>query len=199
MFTTKSFICISLVLAFAVALQNGDEIALMTHGSHYNADFQYLNAGTVDGSVGMAKNTDYASASGTWWKAHQLSDNSWAFESLGNIPNDQHIYLNADTYTGHVNLAANTDYATASGTHWNLVPLSDGTVALQNMGSHKNPSFVYLNVQTGDGLVNLAKSTDYSSASGTHWEIVPLPLAPVDPTWSLSLNPIPIPLCDVCG
>ena len=174
MLTTKSLICISLVLAFAVALQDGDQIALMTHGSHYNANFQYLNAGTVDGSVGMAKDTDYTSASGTWWKAHRLSDNSWAFESLGNIPNDQHIYLNADTYIGVVNLAANTDYATASGTHWALDTLSDGTVALRNLGSHSNPTFKYLNTNTYTGAVNLAGTTDYSSASGTHWEIVTL-------------------------
>ena len=172
MLTTKSLIYISLIFTFAMALQDGDEIAFKTHASH-NTQYQFLNAGTVDGSVGMAKDTDYNSASGTWWKVHHLSDGSWAFESLGNIPNDQHIYLNVDIETGEVNLAASTD--SASGTHWNLVLLSDGTVALQNMGSHSNPTFVYLNADTYTGTVNLAVNTDSSSASGTHWEIVLLP------------------------
>ena len=122
----------------------------------------------------MAATWDFSVASGTWWRAHKLSDGSWGFESLGNIPVPQHIYLNADTYTGQVNLAANTDYATASGTHWNLVSLSDGTVALQNMGSHSNPTYKYLNTGTYTGAVNLAGTTDYNSASGTHWEIVML-------------------------
>ena len=174
MLSAKSLIFISFILAFAMALQDGDVIALKTHGSHNNAQYQYLNAGTVDGSVGMAATWDFSVASGTWWRAHKLSDGSWGFESLGNIPVPQHIYLNADTYTGAVNLAANTDYATASGTHWNLVSLSDGTVALQNMGSHSNPTYKYLNTNTYTGQVNLAGSTDYNSVSGTHWEIVML-------------------------
>jgi len=174
MFTAKSLICISLILVFAMALNDGDEVAFKTHGSHNNPQYQYLNAGTVDGSVRMAVNTDYNSLSGTWWRAHKLSDGNWGFESLGSIPNDQHIYLNADTYSGQVNLAANTDYATVSGTHWSLVSLSDGTVALQNMGSHSNPTYKYLNTNTYTGQVNLAGSTDYNSVSGTHWEIVML-------------------------
>ena len=173
MLTTKSLIYISLILAFAVALNDGDEIAFKTHGSHNNADYQYLNAGTVDGSVSMAPNTDENTFSGTWWIAHQLEDGSWAFESEGNISNDQHIYLNANTFTGEVNLAANTDFSTASGTHWAVEELEDGTVALRNLGSHSNPAFVYLNTDTFTGAVNLAGTTDYSSASGTHWEIVP--------------------------
>jgi len=160
-----------LILAFAVALQDGDEIAFKTHGSFFNANYQYLNAGTVDGSVGMAANTDYNTASGTWWRAHLLSDGSWAFESLGSIPNDEHIYLNANTYTGSVNLAASTDEATLSGTHWSLQTLSDGTVALESLGSHSNPNFVYLNAGTVDGSIGMAASTDFASASGTHWEI----------------------------
>lgn len=182
MFTTKSLICISFILVFTVALQDGDEIAFKTHGNFYNANYQYLNAGTVDGSVGMAKNTDYTTASGTWWRAHKLSDGSWGFESLGSIPNDQHIYLNANTYTGEVNLAGSTDYATVSGTHWNLVSLSDGTVALKNLGSHSNPAYMYLNTNTYTGAVSLAGSTDYNSLSGTHWEIVTLAPAPLSGT-----------------
>ena len=166
--TTKSLIFLSFILAFAVALQDGDKIALKTHGSFFNAKYQFLNAYTGNGRVGMASNTDFATVSGTWWKAHKLSDGSWAFESLGNIPNSQHIYLNADTYTGQVNLAANTDYATASGTHWALQNLGDGNVAWRNMGSHSNPNYVYLNVDTYTGQVNLASGI---GASGTHWEI----------------------------
>jgi hypothetical protein len=123
MLKAKSLIYLSFILAFAVALQNGDQVAFMTDGSFFNAQYQYLNAGTVDGSVGMAVNTDYASASGTWWEAQLLSDGSWAFASLGNIPNDQHIFLNANTYTGAVNLAGSTNYATTSGTHWTIVTL----------------------------------------------------------------------------
>ncbi len=172
--TTKSLIFISLLLASAFALQDGDQIALKTHGSFFNAKYQYLNAGTVDGSVGMAKNTDYATASGTWWKAHKLSDGSWALESLGSIHNAQHIYLNANTYTGAIDLVGSTDYATVSGTHWSLATLSDGTVALKSLGSFKNPKYQYLNAGTGDGSINLAANTDYATASGTHWEIVTL-------------------------
>jgi hypothetical protein len=174
MLTAKSLIYISFILAFAVALQNGDQIAFKTDGNFFNAKYQYLNAGTVDGSVGMAANTDYATASGTWWEAQLLSDGSWAFASLGNIPNDQHIYLNADTYVGSVNLAASTNYATTSGTHWKVQPLSDGTFALQNLGSHANPQYVYLNANTYTGAVNLAGSTNYATVSGTHWTIVTL-------------------------
>ncbi len=177
--TTKSLIYLSFILTFAsfsLALQDGDEVAFKTHGSHFNANYQYLNAGTVDGSVSMAKNTDYDSASGTWWRAHLLSDGSWGFESLGNIPDDRHVYLNADTYIGAVNLAASTDYATASGTHWALVDLADGTVALKNLGSFKNSKFVYLNTDTYIGSVNLVSGTDFATVSGTHWEIVPVPV-----------------------
>jgi hypothetical protein len=123
MFKAKSLIYLSFILAFAVGLQNGDQVAFMTDGNHFAAQYQYLNAGTVDGSVSMAANTDYASASGTWWEAQLLSDGSWAFASLGNIPNDQHIFLNANTYTGAVDLAGSTNYATTSGTHWNIVTL----------------------------------------------------------------------------
>ncbi len=172
--TTKALIFASLILTFSLALQDGDQVAFKTHGSFFNAKYQYLNAGTVDGSVSMAANTDYASASGTWWKAHKLSDGSWGFESLGNIPNAQHIYLNANTYTGAVDLAGSTDYTTVSGTHWSLQNLSDGTVALKCLGSHNNPQFVYLNANTYSGAVNLAGSTDFASLSGTHWEIVTL-------------------------
>jgi hypothetical protein len=174
MLTAKSLIYISFILAFAVALQNGDQVAFFTDGNFFNANYQYLNAGTVDGSVGMAANTDYASASGTWWEAQELSDGSWAFASLGNIPNDQHIYLNANTYTGVVDLAASTNYATTSGTHWSVQPLSDGSVALQSLGSHSNPQYVYLNVNTYTGAVNMAGSTNYATTSGTHWTIVTL-------------------------
>ena len=81
MFTAKSLICISLILAFATALQGGDQIAFKTHGSPDNAQYQYLNADTAAGSVSLAKNTDENAASGTWWRAHQLSKNSWVFES----------------------------------------------------------------------------------------------------------------------
>jgi hypothetical protein len=123
MLKAKSLIYISFILAFAVALQSGDQVAFMTDGNHFAAQYQYLNAGTVDGSVSMAANTDYASASGTWWEAQELSDGSWAFASLGNIPNDQHIFLNANTYTGAVNLAGSTNDATTSGTHWTIVTL----------------------------------------------------------------------------
>jgi len=178
--TIKSLIFISLMLTFAFALQDGDQIAFKTHGSFFNAKYQYLNAGTVDGSVSMAKNTDYATASGTWWKAHKLSDGSWAFESLGSIHNAQHIYLNAGTYGGTINLAANTDYASASGTHWSLETLSDGTVALKSLGSYKNPKYVYLNVDTYQGSVGMAGSTDFATLSGTHWEIVTLVAASSD-------------------
>ena len=122
----------------------------------------------------MAKDTDFNTASGTWRRAYLLSDGSWAFESLGSIPNDQHIYLNAGTYGGTINLAANTDYATASGTHWALETLSDSTVALKSLGSYKNPKYQYLNVDTYNGSVGMAANTDYASASGTHWEIVTL-------------------------
>ena len=122
----------------------------------------------------MAKDTDYTSASGTWWKAHKLSDGSWAFESEGNIPNAQHVYLNAGTADGSVNLAANTDSATASGTHWAIEDLSDGNIALKSLGSVKNSNYQYLNAGTGDGSVNLAANTDMDTASGTHWEIVTL-------------------------
>ena len=174
MLTAKSLIYISFILAFAVGLQNGDQVAFMTDGNHFAAQYQYLNAGTVDGSVSMAANTDYASASGTWWEAQLLSDGSWAFASLGNIPNDQHIFLNANTYTGAVDLAGSVNYATTSGTHWNVVPLSDGTFALQSLGSFSNPLYVYLNVNTYTGAVNMAGSTNYATTSGTHWTIVTL-------------------------
>jgi hypothetical protein len=174
MLTAKSLIYLSFILAFAVGLQNGDQVAFMTDGNHFAAQYQYLNAGTVDGSVSMAANTDYASASGTWWEAQLLSDGSWAFASLGNIPNDQHIFLNANTYTGAVDLAGSTNYATTSGTHWNVVPLSDGTFALQSLGSFSNPNYVYLNVNTYTGAVNMAGSTNYATTSGTHWTIVTL-------------------------
>ena len=172
--TTKSLIFISLIITFAVALQDGDQIAFKTHGSLFNAKYQYLNAGTVDGSVGMAADTNKTTASGTWWKAHNLTDGSWGFESLGNIPNAQHIYLNANTYTGTVDLAASTDYATLSGTHWALESLSDGNVALRSLGSFKNTKFLYLNAGTANGSINLAADTDPATASGTHWEIVTL-------------------------
>jgi len=76
--------------------------------------------------------------------------------------------LNADTYIGAVNLATSTDYATTSGTHWALETLSDGYVALKNLGSHNNPNFVYLNGDTYTIHVNLTAGT---GASGTHWEI----------------------------
>ncbi len=168
---TKSLLFLSLIFTFALALQDGDTIALKTRGNFFNANFQYLNAGTVDGSVSMAANTDYATVSGTWWRVHLLSDGSWAFESLGNIPNAQHVYLNANTHDGSVNLAPNTDYNTASGTHWVIDSLSDGTITLRTLGSFPNPDFVYLNTNTYDGSVNLAASTDYATASGTHWEI----------------------------
>jgi hypothetical protein len=174
MLTAKSLIYISFILAFAVALQSGDQVAFMTDGNHFVAQYQYLNAGTVGGTVGMAANTDYASVSGTWWEAQELSDGSWAFASLGNIPNDQHIFLNANTYTGAVDLAGSTNYATTSGTHWNVEPLSDGTFALQSLGSFSNPNYVYLNVNTYTGAVNLAGSTNYATTSGTHWTIVTL-------------------------
>lgn len=58
MFTAKSLICFSLILAFALALQDGDEIAPKTHGNFRNSQYQDLNAGTVDGSIGVAANTD---------------------------------------------------------------------------------------------------------------------------------------------
>jgi hypothetical protein len=174
MLTAKSLIYISFILAFAVALQSGDQVAFMTDGNHFVAQYQYLNAGTVGGTVGMAANTDYASVSGTWWEAQELSDGSWAFASLGNIPNDQHIFLNANTYTGAVDLAGSTNYATTSGTHWNVEPLSDGTFALQSLGSFSNPLYVYLNVNTYTGAVNMAGSTNYATTSGTHWTIVTL-------------------------
>ena len=94
-----------------------------------------------------------------------------SFETLSHPANSQHIYLNADTYIGAVNLAGSTDYTIASGTHWALENLTDGTVALKNLGSFKNPQCQYLNAGTGDGSINLAANTDYKTASGTHWEI----------------------------
>ena len=101
--TTKSLILLSLLLSCALALQDGDKIAFKTHGSFFNAKYQYLDAHTGDGSIGMATSTDYTTRSGTWWKARLLSDGSWAFESLGSVHNDQHVYLNAGTYYGTVN------------------------------------------------------------------------------------------------
>jgi len=58
MLTTKSLICISLILLFAV----GDEIAPKPHGKLRSDPNQYLNAGTVDGAVSMAANTDAPAA-----------------------------------------------------------------------------------------------------------------------------------------
>ena len=161
---TKSLIFLSFILAFAVALQDGDQIAFKTHGSFFNAQYQYLNGDSVHDTLGMAPSTDYTSFSGTWWEAHKLSDGSFAFRSLGHLLNnpETNIYLNGNTYTGAVDLAASTD---ASGTHWAAQTLPDGTVALKCTGSHLNPNFVYLNVDTYIGKVNLASGT---GASGSH-------------------------------
>jgi len=175
--TTKSLIFISLILTFAVALQDGDQIAFKAHGSSNNAKYQYLNARTVDGSVGMAKNTDSTTLSGTWWKAHQLSDGNWAFESLGSIHNTKHIYLNANAHTGYVNLARNTDSAKSSGTHWSLQALSDGTVALKSLGNSKNHKYQYLTANTHTGSVDLSRNTGLAKLSVAHWEIVTLAAA----------------------
>ena len=165
MLTAKPLLYLSLILAFAVALQDGDQLAFKTHGSFYNAKYQYLNANT--GSVGMSAGYDTKTNLGSRWIAHLLSDGSWAFENLAH----QHNYLNADTYIGAVNLAGSTEYSTTSGTHWAVETLSDGTVALKNLGSFKNAQYQYLNAGTYDGSINLAASTDYATASGTHWYI----------------------------
>jgi len=169
MLTAKSLICISLILAFAMALQDGDKIAFKMSGSHDNAPDQYLNGNTIDGSVSLAKNTDFATSSGTWWRAHFLSDGSWAFENLGNISYNRHIYLNGNTETGAVNLVESTEYSNwkTSGTHWGVEHLADGTIALEYLGGIPVSMFTFLGVDTNTGAVKMA-------GSNTHWEIVTL-------------------------
>lgn len=171
--TTKSLILISLFLAFAMALQDGDQIAFRTHATPYHAEYQYLNAYVSDGSLHMAASTDYNTLSGTWWEAHKLSDGSWAFENLGDPHNAQYMYLDANTYTGAVALKSTTNYP-FTGTHWSVETLSDGTVGLKTLSEHVDPNLMYLdvNVWTGGSLA-LKSTTDYPF-TGTHWEIVTL-------------------------
>ena len=64
MLTAKSLICISLILAFAMALQERNETTLNTHGSLQDAQHQYLDAGTADGSIGIAANINNVLATG---------------------------------------------------------------------------------------------------------------------------------------
>ncbi len=175
MLTAKFLIYLSLILALglglAVELQDGDQVVFRTRGSFYNANYQYLNANTANGSVGMAAGYDTKNNLASRWIAHLLSDGIWAFQNFKSPANSQYTYLNADTYIGAVNLAGSTDYSTTSGTHWAGEALSDGTFALKNLGSFKNPQYQYLNANTHDGSINLAANTDYKTASGTHWYI----------------------------
>jgi len=61
MLSEKSLIYVSLILtfAFADAFIDGDKIAFKTHGSFFNANYQYLKGDTSTSSVGMAASDDY--------------------------------------------------------------------------------------------------------------------------------------------
>jgi len=165
--TTKSLIFLSFLLAFAVALQDGDQIAFKAQGTPFNPRYQYMTVRT-DGTLGLIRNIDYSQASGTWFKAHLLEDGSWAFESLSNITVNGNIWLNGNTHTGSVNLQGNTTDPNNSGTHWAIETLSDGNVALKTLATFKNHKFTNLHAVTAQGYVNLANST----VSGVEWEIV---------------------------
>lgn len=70
MLTTKLLIPLSLLLAFGVALEDGDQLVFKTHGSFYNAKYQYLNASTVSGSIGMTAGYDVKTNLGARFIAH---------------------------------------------------------------------------------------------------------------------------------
>ena len=129
-----------------------------------------MTSGFSDGTIRLTRNVDYSQPSGTWWKAHELEDGNWAFEALGNVTATGKVWLNGNTHTGGVNLQANTVDALNSGTHWGLVTLANGNIALKCLNTFKNHKWTNLRADTVYGFVDLSNST----VSGIEWEVVPI-------------------------
>ena len=95
-----------------------DSVILKCLGADNNPKYQYLNGGTVDGSVDLAPSTD-GIYTGTRWQVEPLSGGGVAFKCLGSDNNLKYQYLNGGTADGSVDLAPSTD-GIYTGTRWNV-------------------------------------------------------------------------------
>jgi tyrosinase len=81
------------------------------------------------------------------------------------------LWLDGHTGDGSLGLSPSLNPA-FSGDRWavEVLDATNNIVALKCLGSDFNPSYVYLNGETGSGTVDLKPNTG-SSYSGTHWRV----------------------------
>jgi hypothetical protein len=129
---------------------------------------RWLDGRTIDGTVGLAPNSNTLPFTGTWWRVQDGGSGSFTFRCLGHVAGNR--WLDGRTIDGSAGLAPTTSTPPFSGTRWREHDLGNEIIMLECLGDI--PGNRWLDGRTGDGSVGLAPSNSNPPFSGTRWRVV---------------------------
>jgi len=132
---------------------------------------RFLDGRVVDGSVGLAPNTN-PPFTGTSWAVVRLAPNVVKFRCMTHVQGSGRRFLDGRTSNGTAGMQPML-VSPPSGEWWKFEEQNDGSVTLECLNNHQNPSFRFLDGRTAldPPSVGLAPQTT-GVFTGTHWRVV---------------------------